>query len=65
MAFQLIPQVLLGIFKLSDTFVQMGTVALRVISIHFPIAAVCIEDGVFSSLYIPSFFVINYLTIYG
>ena len=45
LAFQLIPQVLLGIFKLSDTFVQMGTVALRVISIHFPIAAVCIALG--------------------
>ena len=42
LAFQFIPEVLLGIFHLSDTFVQMGTVALRVISIHFPIAAICI-----------------------
>ena len=42
LAFQLIPQVLLGIFNLSDSFMQLGTVALRIISIHFPIAAICI-----------------------
>ena len=45
LAFQLIPEVLLGIFALSDTFVQMGKVALRIISLHFPIAAVCIALG--------------------
>ena len=45
LAFQLAPQVLLGIFELSDTFVALGKTALRIISIHFPIAAVCIALG--------------------
>ena len=45
LAFQLIPQVLLGIFELSDTFVELGKTALRIISFHFPIAAVCIALG--------------------
>ena len=44
-AFELIPEVLLGIFALSDTFVGLGTTALRIIAIHFPIAAVCIALG--------------------
>ena len=45
LAFQLIPQVLLSIFELSDTFVALGKTALRIISLHFPIAAVCIALG--------------------
>ncbi len=45
LAFQLIPTVLLGIFELSDSFVALGVTALRIISIHFPIAAVCIALG--------------------
>ncbi len=45
LAFELIPQVLLSIFELSDTFVSMGKIALRIIAIHFPIAAVCIALG--------------------
>ena len=45
LAFTLIPEVLLGIFKLSPTFVELGKVALRIISIHFPIAAICIALG--------------------
>ena len=45
LVFQLVPQVLLGIFELSDTFVELGVTALRIISIHFPIAAVCIALG--------------------
>jgi putative MATE family efflux protein len=45
LAFQLIPDVLLGIFALSEDFVALGKVALRIISIHFPIAAVCIALG--------------------
>lgn len=45
LAFQLIPGALLGIFALSDTFMSYGVVALRIISIHFPIAAVCIALG--------------------
>lgn len=42
LAFQLIPGVLLNIFELSDTFIALGKTALRIISIHFPVAAVCI-----------------------
>ena len=42
LAFQLIPGTLLSIFELSDTFIALGKTALRIISIHFPIAAVCI-----------------------
>ena len=45
LAFQLIPEAPLGIFALSDTFVELGVTALRIISIHFPIAAVCIALG--------------------
>ena len=41
-AFELIPQVLLSMFNLTDTFMELGTVALRIIAIHFPVAAVCI-----------------------
>ena len=45
LAFELIPQVLLGIFELSDTFLELGKTALRIIAIHFPVAAVCIALG--------------------
>ena len=45
LAFTLIPETLLGIFKLSDTFVALGKEALRIISLHFPIAAICIALG--------------------
>ena len=45
LAFELIPQVLLGIFQLSDTFTELGKTALRIIAIHFPVAAVCIALG--------------------
>lgn len=45
LAFELIPDMLLSIFKLEGTFVQIGTVALRTIALHFPIAAVCIALG--------------------
>ena len=44
-AFELIPDVLLGLFNLSGTFVELGKVALRTIALHFPIAAVCIALG--------------------
>ena len=42
LAFTLIPGVLLSIFNLSPTFVELGKNALRIISIHFPVAAICI-----------------------
>ncbi len=43
--FQLIPDVLLGIFEPSETFLELGREALRVVSLHFPIAAVGISLG--------------------
>ena len=45
LAFQLLPEGLLGIFALSETFVELGVTALRIISIHFPVAAICIALG--------------------
>jgi len=45
LAFLLIPEVLLGIFELSETFVSLGVTALRIIGIHFPVAAICIVLG--------------------
>lgn len=45
LVFQLMPDVLLSIFKPSESFLQIGRTALRIISIHFPIAAVCIALG--------------------
>lgn len=44
-AFQLIPEVLLGIFDKSETFLTLGSSALRIISLCFPFAAVCIALG--------------------
>lgn len=44
-AFQLIPQVLLGLFNPSEEFLQTGIMALRIISVHFPVAAFCIMLG--------------------
>ncbi|MBP3587739.1 MAG: MATE family efflux transporter [Clostridia bacterium] len=39
LAFQLIPQVLLGLFNPSDSFMEIGCSALRTVSWHFPVAA--------------------------
>ena len=39
LAFQLIPDVLLGLFNPSDAFLEIGCAALRTISFHFPVAA--------------------------
>jgi len=51
LAFQLIPTVLLGIFSPSEEFLAIGVMALRIISIHFPVAAICIILGaVFQAL---------------
>lgn len=44
-AFQLIPDVLLGIFKPTEEFLRIGRGALRIISLHFPIAAFGIALG--------------------
>ena len=45
LAFQLIPEVLLSMFNASDTFMALGSKALRIISFHFPLAAFCIALG--------------------
>ena len=39
-AFQLLPDVLLGFFNPSDTFLAIGRSALRIVSLHFPMAAI-------------------------
>ena len=44
-AFQLLPDLLLGMFNPSDTFLEMGRACLRTISFSFPVAAVCISLG--------------------
>lgn len=44
-AFQIFPEQLMGIFSNSGadgTFVQLGVVAMRIVSIHFPVAATAI-----------------------
>lgn len=43
--FQTVPELLLGIFKPSDNFLAIGRSALRIVSIHFPMAAVGIALG--------------------
>ena len=45
LVFQLFPQVLLSIFNPSDDFLAIGISALRIISINFPVAAICIALG--------------------
>ncbi len=45
LAFQFLPDLLLGLFNPSDTFLEIGRVALRTISWSFPVAAVCISLG--------------------
>ena len=44
-AFQLVPEALLGLFNPSEEFLTIGVKALRIISIHFPVAAFCIMLG--------------------
>ena len=45
LAFQLVPDVLLGLFNPSDAFLSIGWAALRTISWSFPVAAFCIVLG--------------------
>ena len=42
LVFQLLPELLLGMFNPSEDFMTMGCAALRTISLAFPVAAVCI-----------------------
>ena len=49
--FELFPQVFIGMFNPSEHFMEMGCIALRIISISFPIAADCvILTAVFQAL---------------
>jgi len=43
--FELIPNTLFSLFDASDNMLSMGTTALRIIAVHFPVAAVCIALG--------------------
>ena len=45
LAFQLVPELLLGMFNPSEEFLRIGCSALRTISLHFPVAAICIILG--------------------
>ena len=45
LAFQFLPDLLLGMFNPSDSFLEIGRAALRTISWCFPIAAICITLG--------------------
>lgn len=45
LVFEFLPEPLLLIFKASPEMLAMGTKALRIIAIHFPIAAYCIIVG--------------------
>lgn len=43
--FQLVPDLLLGLFEPSEDFIAIGIRALRIISFHFPLAAIGIALG--------------------
>ena len=45
LAFQLAPDLLLGMFNPTEDFLLLGRSALRIISVHFPVAALCIVLG--------------------
>jgi len=45
LVFQLIPDLLFLLFDASDHMLEMGIPALRIISLHFPIAGFCIIGG--------------------
>ena len=58
--FQLAPRQLLAIFDASEEMFSMGVPALRTISLHFPIAAICIGMGaVFQALGFSVYSMIN------
>ena len=45
LAFELIPKILLGFFNASGDMLSIGVPALRIIGVHFPVAACCIILG--------------------
>ena len=42
LAFELLPKILLGWFEASDEMLRIGVPALRIIALHFPVAALSI-----------------------
>ena len=51
LVFELFPDVLFSLFNASDNMLEMGTISLRIIAVHFPVAAFCIITGsLFQSL---------------
>ena len=51
LAFELIPGFMLRLFDASDTMMEIGVTAFRIIGVHFPVAAFCIVTGsVFQAL---------------
>lgn len=55
-AFQLIPAVLLSFFNASDVMLKTGIPALRIISLSFPLAGVCIALGSVFQAFAKSFY---------
>ena len=45
LVFETLPAFLLGLFNADETMLTIGVPALRIIGIHFPVAAVCIVLG--------------------
>ena len=45
LVFETLPAFLLGLFNADETMLRIGIPALRIIGIHFPVAAVCIVLG--------------------
>ena len=45
LAFELIPEVLLGFFSPSAEMMSIGPVALRIVGLHYPLAGFCIIAG--------------------
>ena len=58
--FETIPHILLGLFSPSQEMLEIGTVALRIIGVHFPVAGFCIIAGsVFQAIGNPLYSLIN------
>lgn len=56
LAFELMPEVLLRLFKASDDMLMIGIPALRIIAIHFPLAACGIVMGSIFQAFSQSFY---------
>lgn len=54
--FLLIPDKLLSIFEASGNMLEIGIPALRIIAVHFPVAAVCIVLGTVFQAFAKSFY---------